>query len=1321
MNTDRRTSPRIPVDLSTLLTSKKAPPKICRIQDFCDGGMLLALPAAESDEENPWTPGDWVEIRFTVETQGAKRRFQVKAEVARAHPGTLGVAFHQIDADVLSALREISDAAQVQHAVTPRPTSVAPELANKLLQQMRRQMELKLSGLLSEFFDVVSAELLAAAEHAANNQEENTLFELNKELKVRKTPLRSHYRNHLLERFDLIAAGQIPDDAKPGDAAKAKKRLSLVDKEEFDDWLVMVTLISRADDKFDEPLYELSMRLSETLGLHLNKENNPAGPAAICRAFHAAAGEVRLGMRLRQLVFGLFDSQYLGKLGHFYNDLNKLFVEQGVLPQIEYQVPEALKSKRSEEKKKPAQKEPPPTEPAAEPEPPAPRQASEAPKEPPTDAAPAQPAEQEFAADTPEAPAKVAEPEPEKPRKKSKPSLFSAAKNLFGLSKKPTLAEPGGPPATQAEGPQNAAPAEPPAPEVTDPGQFMDALSHLQTREQGETGELASLSERVSEALQAQPDGGAVGVRERELLGVVENLLTNIQRDLMMAKGLQRWLRKLEVPMLKAAFLDPDAVSSEENPVGRIVNQLEKLGHAVDDDGKVINRQLGEKIDHLFDRLLEDFDWDFAPFDQAADELESLMAPQEAAYEKSLHRIVQSCDGQQKLLESREAVTNHLTSILSRAPVPKVLAEIDREVWRQLLLQVHLREGADSKHWKDYLGGMERLLSLSHKTEAVKPGPAEVDAMRTLKHGFEHAGANPGKVDHWMRETAQLITGRNPGMERIEIHADQLKTEVEQALPNFDDAQRQAPDDFSPAHWRSLLLEVLSLEVDDWLEQEDGAKGPQALRLIWIGKDHRRFVLVNRRGLKELDLSLPELARRLGLRTLVSIPDPDLSLTERASYRTLEQMHDGVARQATRDPLTGLLNRRAIGQQVQRVMEEVRTDAGEAAFLHIKADHLELINDSFGFEAEEDYLHAFAEALETAARPSGMAARLGDASFGLLLPDQDQERAARRAEELRATLGGVSAGPEDNPQSLTVSIGLTAITPETGDPSQVLKEADAACDQATAEGRNRVHLYKAADRTLTERYRSATLLNQFTEAVKHDRLELLAQPIVQLVAADPAAPKLYEIFLRLPETPDLTADLIQAAEHYSRMPAVDRWVVNHVLQWLSDSPPQPDALYIVNLSHASLSDLEFLRFTMQAVEDRRVHPGQICFELTETARLESSALVLRHMHALNEAGFRFSLDDFGSGAASFSQLKKLPVDYLKIDGSFVNQITRSETDLALIRSINEVAHFFGKQTVAEQVEDAETLELLKTLQVDFAQGRFLHAPAPLETIRAAAS
>lgn len=1286
MSIDRRTSPRIPIDLSTLLTSKKMPPKICRMRDYCDGGMLLVCSEgfAAPSAADPFGPGDALELRFTVESADGKQRCQVKAKVARVLEGSLGVAFDHIDPQVLTALHQVSDDAQQHNRHTPQQGRIDPQLARDLLRQVRQQAESKLAGMLGQFFAAVGAELTAAAERASNNHEEGALFEQIKEVKVRQTPLKAHYRSRLLERFDACAAGEVTANQ----AAKAKQRLSATEKEEFDDWLVMVTLIHRADDRFDEPLYELSLRLSEVMGAHLNKETNPVAPAAICRAFHAACGEVRPSLHLRQLIFGLFDKHYLTRLGGFYHDLNQLFIDQGVLPKIEHRAPDQQTAKNGP-RQKPTAQEQPDTEPAPKPAP---------------ETAAAQPA--------PPAPAETPQHAPEPP--KAKPSgLFSAARSLFGFeAEKPSApAAPKESPEPQA---QPAAPAEA-MEETTDPGQFMDALSALQTREKGQTEPLAALSERVSQAMQDQSDSAPIGPREHELLGVVENLLSNIEHDLMMAKGLQRWLRKLEVPMLKAAFLDPDAVSSEENPVGRIVNQLAKLGHAVDDEGQVINKQLGEKIDGLFDRLLDDFDWDFAPFDQAAAELESLMAPQEGAYQNALQRVMQSCEGQQRLLEARETVTTELAAILGGEPIPAVIAEIEREAWRQLLLQVYLREGAASKRWNEYLTGLKRLLELSHKTAAVKPGAAEVEAMRVLKRGFDHVGANPNKADHWMRETAKLITGRNPDRPLVAIRAEQLKTELEQALPDFDAALAQPPEGYATGHWRALLLQALALEINDWVRQEHPTKGPQALRLIWIGKDHRRFVFINRRGLKELDLSLPELALVLGQEVVQSIPDPDLSLTERASYRTLEQMHDAVVREATHDPLTGLLNRRAIGRQILRVMETVRAEQSAAGFLHLEIDHLQRMSDRLGLEGAENHLRACAITLSAEAPRGAAAARLGAASLGLLLPAHDLEQARERAEALRARLAQAAAGP--SAQNLTVSIGLTCITTETGDPQQALKEAQAACDQAKAEGGERVRVWPTAERTQSAGLRAATRRNRITEAAANHRLELLAQPIAPIGGAAAAA-QLYAIFPRLAETPGATAELAHDAAHYSRMPVTDRWVVGHLLQWLAETPATNHAAYIVNLSHASLSDPEFLRFTLQALEQHRVDPKRLCFQLTATARLESSAAILRQMRALSKIGLRFALDDFGAGAASFSQLKKLPVAYLKIHGGFVNQITESAADLALVRSISEVAHFFGKRTVAEQVENTATLALLQQIGVDLAQGRLIQAPQPLKDLRA---
>jgi EAL domain-containing protein (putative c-di-GMP-specific phosphodiesterase class I) len=295
------------------------------------------------------------------------------------------------------------------------------------------------------------------------------------------------------------------------------------------------------------------------------------------------------------------------------------------------------------------------------------------------------------------------------------------------------------------------------------------------------------------------------------------------------------------------------------------------------------------------------------------------------------------------------------------------------------------------------------------------------------------------------------------------------------------------------------------------------------------------------------------------------------------------------------------------------------------------------------------------------------------------------------------------------------------VAADSGDLKDVFRIADVACRVAKEEGHNRIHLYRPNDLTVARREREIDWVQRIGRAVSDDRFILYGQWIRPLGRGH-NKPSHCEVLLHLKDdagqivTP--TA-FLPAAERYHLMPIIDRWVVRATFATLRDLPTaalRRLGCFNINLSGQSLCDTEFLAYVLQELKSSGVAPEQICFEVTETEAVTNLSCAVQLITRIKEAGCRFALDDFGSGMSSFSYLKNMPVDYLKIDGSFVRNIADDQTDLAMVSSINQVAHIMGIETIAEYVESDAIRVALETLGVDYGQGFALARPAPLEDL-----
>lgn len=420
---------------------------------------------------------------------------------------------------------------------------------------------------------------------------------------------------------------------------------------------------------------------------------------------------------------------------------------------------------------------------------------------------------------------------------------------------------------------------------------------------------------------------------------------------------------------------------------------------------------------------------------------------------------------------------------------------------------------------------------------------------------------------------------------------------------------------------------------------------------------------------------------------------------------------------ANHDALTGLPNRRQFESTLERVLESARRGGKTHALCYIDLDQFKLVNDTCGHVAGDELLRQVTGLFGQRLRGTDVLARLGGDEFGLILTQVTPEQALAAAEDMRALVRGFGFHWNDRRFEIGASIGLVMITPETDSLDAVLRHADMACYAAKHAGRNRVYRYQPGDQADTQLLNEMDWVQKLREAMREDRLALWYQPIVAI--DDKQEEQHVEILLRLHDidgTLIAPGAFIPAAERYGIMSEIDRWVIAATLEHARQCRQQGDVFRCaVNLSGHSVGDPGMLHYIREQFSDAGVPPDWVCFEITETAAINNLARATVFISELHRLGCRFALDDFGAGVSSFGYLKHLPVDYVKIDGSFVQKLTSNPLDHALVQAINHVAHVLGKRTVAEFVEDDATLDKLRELGVDFAQGYGVARPAPLPT------
>jgi diguanylate cyclase (GGDEF)-like protein/PAS domain S-box-containing protein len=469
-------------------------------------------------------------------------------------------------------------------------------------------------------------------------------------------------------------------------------------------------------------------------------------------------------------------------------------------------------------------------------------------------------------------------------------------------------------------------------------------------------------------------------------------------------------------------------------------------------------------------------------------------------------------------------------------------------------------------------------------------------------------------------------------------------------------------------------------------------------------------VLVNRRG---EELAIQETASPIRNREGAAI-GAVIVFGDVTKERRLKR---ALSYQASHDALTGLINRREFDSRLETAVNAAQRGECDYVLLYVDLDQFKVVNDTCGHSAGDRLLRDITSLLQTRVRASDTIARLGGDEFGILLERCSLEQAERVADSIRQAIHSYRFLWGANSLSVGASIGVVRIGRETTSSAAVLSAADIACYAAKDGGRNRVQVYERDHGT--NRHREMQWVGRIARAVEDGRLELFAQRIVGITVRTDHTP-FFELMVRL-RNEDGTlvppAEFIPAAERYNVMVMVDRWVVNRAIELL-EKRLQTTAnlpLLAVNLSGTSINDEDFLEFILARLNDERVAKA-LCFEITETAAVASLTKATYFMNEIKARGCRFALDDFGSGVSSFVYLKNLPVDFLKIDGHFIANVATDIVDRSMVEAITKVGNAMRVATIAEKVESAEVMAVLKAIGVDFIQGFHLSEPCAIEEL-----
>ncbi|MFE8070576.1 DUF1631 family protein [Marinobacteraceae bacterium S3BR75-40.1] len=1239
---DRRASPRRPIKLAAQLVHPAGRTWPCQIADFCAEGLFIrySVDTSRQLDAQPSAP-DHLLVRFR-EPDG-RHIHELGVQVVRRIDQAMGVMFTRSNLDAFQAMLRLCGA---DEELAPASISGQNNKAQFIVRQCARHVVRAVEPLMPDFFAALETQLGEAARQAGSDTEANELMDAAMQIRSRQRPF----------WLQMVKGMEAPVRAQEGG-----EQMQLVDKGEFEDWLMVRVLVTKAETQYRGSLLQLKMRLEHAGIVNETGHQNPLGPVMVCEAFSHALDSLGFSREVARIAFKVFEHQIIRQLDGLYEELNQILVRQGILPDLDlskYLSDHKNGSTSTERKQPPVTALKPAAAPSSQPAAPRPDTGRQ---------------EESFRNYHAQA-----------------ESAFSTVRTLLGSLKKAQQSlQP-----TPAPFPENAEPLN-----TQEMDSQLDALQHKAavTGEADERG----LRERIYERVREMGERG-LDERQQASVDVVDRFFAGLVDSTRLSDHARSQIKKLEVPLLKVVMENPAFFEDMDSPVRATFNRIAELGLR----GSRPNPVTRKRVDELIQRINRDFDRDTEVFDQALGQLNELIERQNLVYRRNVERVTAAAEGQQKVQEARRAVNTELEQRLGNRQVPKAVATLIQGGWRDLLSLTYIRQGGDSQLYQDYLTVIDTLMAFGDDPHV----PVNLkELLRIIQEGLASVSSNHIPSGHIRDELKRFLVDHDGGpVERVSMPPMVDKEDRDQArrLAEVRDRRLQ--------RWMNRAQRMV---VGDWVRyQPEGSREIQPMRLVWIARGQSRFVFVNHQGMKVVERDLVQLANELQQGMIVPDPGYDRPVVDEGVDRMVQQVYEQMSWMSTHDELTGLLTRREFERMLAHSLDREGAH-GENALVQIELRHFRLLNDTAGYEAGDDAVKQVAAVIKATVGEPVPVARTGNTRFALLLPAGEAEEQAhtlvRRIGELDLAYGG-------REYTLGANAGLADSAPGLATAERWLRAAEEALEEAMKLSVGALQIYFMDASHLEQQAKIARKVAGMN-ALDEDRLLLRCQRIIPLHNKT-AMGLQHEVLISLYDDQGhliTAAEFVRTAEHYERMHMVDRWVVGYMLDWLARHPQALESLggVCINLSGHSLNDEELLEFIYDKLSKQDAPIERMWFEITEAAAIQRLADVAEFIQGIQELGCRFCLGNFGTGPLAYRFLKELPVDLIKIDGAFVRDLVRSETDQAMVRSMVDLAHFMGREVIASQVEEKAALDMLRELGADYAQGYAVEKPRLLESLK----
>ena len=800
------------------------------------------------------------------------------------------------------------------------------------------------------------------------------------------------------------------------------------------------------------------------------------------------------------------------------------------------------------------------------------------------------------------------------------------------------------------------------------------------------------------------------------VLDTSARLFQRASRDLVPQSDVELLIKRLERTLLKLALRDGEFPASPSHPARRVVNLIEQYNFAANDEGRLNDAKLRANLDGLVTRICDQADTDSSVFDVVQHSLEQDVEGLRRERRVRIDRINEALESRDRVRVARLQVDIALGRRLSERRMPRVVIRLLDEVWRQHSVLIGLRHGSESTAWRDNLLLIERTLAVAASgIDDPATLPLRKDLYRELSSVMLQVVSDQSLRSRLLTELEAMLVNSDAELMSDVTHAPRFEEP--------DDAVATKEKNAAKAAKKGEPNISMQSRVGDWWDMKIDRKWIP-VQLVWMSQSTGHCGFVNRSASNRMEVTEPDFQNQLTNGTARTRDSLDVPLLDRTESGLLNEVYAETMQRADRDPVTGLLTRKGFQKRLTDL--DARTDGGHHHVVALlECDQFRTISSACGIEALESLTKTLADRLLKSLPKDCAAAMFREDTFAILMPDYLRPAGLRTVSELVTSVADFRFKFEQHSFSIGVSAGIAAFGAGQCSAGEVLRRADAACLAAKALGRNRLQEYEPDNVELRSEEALLAWAGRADALLMSEDLFLRAQMVMPIGPNTEELPY-YEILLGIEPRSGQTSgpyDFVVAMERLGRSHELDLWVLRQSFQWITQNWMVMQSIggVSINLSAPSLRNPDVLRFLRQELSHSNFPAQKITFEITESAAIQSFDAAEQFIRDIHRYGCRFSLDDFGSGFTSYAHLKRLSTDTLKIDGSYVKDLLGNPSDLAIVKSMTDIAHTLGMKVVAEWVETPQILEKLIELGVDYAQGYAVHKPVRLIELAAVAA